>query len=483
MKNTLSFWAVLFIAAVVLSGCDTKTATRYEYIRLDVANCSFTAVNSVPCEVGVSATGEWEVEPSASWIKVTDKTQTSVIVSVEDNDTDAERIGTLIFTMGEVSEEISINQLSEVGLENIYRYPTQFDLGAVMSPNGRYVGGRIPILNDDESWTHQVVIIDVDHDEWNIVAEVPGSLFGLEKPYCISDTGVFFLMNNMGGTVAYDLEGNYFSPEIPSGWLANSENIQATSSDGTIWAGWAMDNTLNDGGLNRPMKWVNGVPEELPMPEKNFRDSVFVAGIMARGISEDGSVIYGTSWDNNDFGMCYWKDGKFNWVGYDKHTVKTIDAVDGMGNPIKYNIATGMTCTAELTNMSPNGRWIAGTWREEHDINSSTSYPGFFDTENGKTYLFPDIPGGGSTCTDDGLGFTTNGLGGNGGSVIDIESGTVLGSVSQWIEDTYGITPGPGFVVQLSPDKSRLLSLCLAADVATGFRTTHWYIAPAPENR
>lgn len=477
MKRILmTFGSFLMIAALAI-GCQ-KVTEETQYIRFDETTYSFLGAGNAPVTIEISASGEWTVEPSASWVKVDDKTQTAVVISVEDNDTTEERIAELVFTSGMAVEEITIIQLPQDSGSYIYRYPTQFDLGAVMSPNGKYVGGRIPVLNDDESWTHQVIIIDVENDEWITVAEVPGSLFGLEKPYCISDSGVFFLMNNMGGTVAYDLEGNYFSPEIPSGWLANSENVQATSSDGTIWAGWAMDKTLNDGGLNRPIKWVNGVPEELPMPEKNFRDSVFVAGIMARGMSADGSVIYGTSWDESDFGMCYWKDGKFNWVGYDKRTVETIDAVDGNGNPMKYNIASGMTCTAELTNMSPNGKWIAGTWRHETGLNQSTSYPGFFDTENGKTYLFPDLSGGGSTCTNDGIGFTTSGLGANGGQVIDIESGAVLGTVTEWIEETYGITPGPGFIVQLSPDKQTLLSLCLASDVATGSRTTHWYIAP-----
>ena len=483
MKRFLSIVGSVLTAAVILCGCDANVENEYQYIRLDVANVSFAAEKNSPVEISVTAPGTWTVEPSASWIKIDDQTDNSVTVSVEDNDTEDERIGTLTFTMGAAVEEVTVNQLPKVGTDYIYRYPVQFDLGAVMSPNGKYVGGQIPILNDDETWTHQIIIIDVDADEQNIVAEVPASLFGIEKPYCISDTGLFFIMNNQGGTVAYDLDGNYMVPTAPADCLPGVD-IQCVSSDGRIYAGMAY--RASD-SFYLPMKWVDGVPEVLPMPEKNYRDSVWVTGIIPRGMSEDGSVIYGSSWDNNDFGMCYWdKNGDFHWVGEDARELDFAVNDYGFGE-VTENIVNGMTCTAELTNMSPNGRWIAGTWRKEITA-PGVGQPGggstcaaFYDTENHKTYIFEGEGSGGTTCTNDGLGFTTNGLGANGGNVIDIENGVVLGSVSEWIQDTYGITPGPGFIVQLSPDKSRILSMCLAADAAVGMRTTHWFIAPAPE--
>ena len=61
--------------------------------------------------------------------------------------------------------------------------------------------------------------------------------------------------------------------------------------------------------------------------------------------------------------MLYWKDGKVDWVGSDVREVRTVQIENGIGAMIDYNIVNGMICTAELTNISPNGRWIAGTYR------------------------------------------------------------------------------------------------------------------------
>lgn len=113
-----------------------------------------------------------------------------------------------------------------------------------------------------------------------------------------------------------------------------------------------------------PLVWRNGVAEKLPWPEKNFRDKAFLNGIIARGISADGSVIYGSTWDNYDFGMVYWKDGVVKYVGEDVHEVTPI-TVETIVGPVETHMANGMTATAELYKVSPNGEWIAGTYRTE----------------------------------------------------------------------------------------------------------------------
>ena len=130
---------------------------------------------------------------------------------------------------------------------------------------------------------------------------------------------------------------------------------------------------------------------------------------MARGCSADGSVIYGSTWDNLDYGMLYWKDGKVDWVGSDVREVRTVQIENGIGEMIDYNIVNGMICTAELTNISPNGRWIAGTYRTE-DYPSPRNYvqaryPAFFNTETGTTTIVKDFgEGSAAHVTDDGLG-------------------------------------------------------------------------------
>ncbi len=127
--------------------------------------------------------------------------------------------------------------------------------------------------------------------------------------------------------------------------------------------------------MYRPLKWTDGgTPEVLPVPELNFRNEPYVSGVMARGCSADGSVIYGSTWDNLDYGMLYWKDGKVDWVGSDVREVRTVQIENGIGEMIDYNIVNGMICTAELTNISPNGRWIAGTYRTRTTPHRGTTY-------------------------------------------------------------------------------------------------------------
>ncbi len=89
-------------------------------------------------------------------------------------------------------------------------------------------------------------------------------------------------------------------------------------------------------------------------------------GIIARGISADGSIAYGTIWDNLDFGMVYWdKEGNVHYVGEDVRTVTTVQRSDGYGGTYDYNIVNGMISWAGTYQASPSGKYIAGTYREE----------------------------------------------------------------------------------------------------------------------
>ena len=80
-------------------------------------------------------------------------------------------------------------------------------------------------------------------------------------------------------------------------------------------------------------------------------------GIIARGISADGSIAYGTIWDNLDFGMVYWdKEGNVHYVGEDVRTVTTVQRSDGYGGTYDYNIVNGMISWAGTYQASPSGK-------------------------------------------------------------------------------------------------------------------------------
>lgn len=483
MKKISTIASLLLLAAVATTGCK-ETDTRYEYIVFDMANISFAGDGGVPVTVKVTATGEWDAESSASWLAVTDKTSGSITVAADKNDSESEREAKITFTMGDVVEEVPVNQLGVTGSEYVYRYPGHLDLGLVMSPDGRYVGGVEQALQEDESFNYQIWVFDLERDESYMVAEIPNAIYGFQEPRCITNDGVVFVRDyHSGGTIGVDLDGNFIVPDGVEGF-AGAPNVQGTSAEGRVWVGWQRDGTGFDGRYY-PVKWVDGVPEVLPTPDKNAHGKPFVddilGGVMAYGCSHDGSVIYGSSKDNSEYSACYWKNGEFHWAAEKDRDLQMVETMNSMDELITVPQLSGPKIEEEATNISPDGRWLAVTWcREQYTLNSyqEIECPAFIDLETDKAYLFEELSGGARHVTDNGLGFTIDGFLANSGRVVDVNDKVVIGDMHDWIADNYGIVAGPGSIVYVSPDMRKLLSLYYAPSVMTGFRTTHWFIAP-----
>ena len=488
MKKFFAAGIGLFVA-VVLSGCQTEE-TKYEYLKFDVANLSFLGDGNAPATIKVSATGAWEAEPSASWITISEKSDDSVTVTVSDNDQENERQSSIVFTMGDAVEEIPVNQLPMEMGGYMYRYPATLDLGLVMSPNGKYVGGEDQVLQDDQTFNWQIWIFDLDTDESRMVAEFSENMYGLQQPQCITDQGLIFISDsNDGGTKGIDLDGNVIVPEKPDGFQ-NEPSVQGSSADGSIWVGYCRS-ANGDAGMYYPILWVNGKPEVLPIPDTTAHGTPQTTGVMARGCSHDGKVIYGSSWDNMENSACFWRNNgngyEFQWAGAPDRDLQELDYVNASGEQVKVRQLSGPKLSAERTNISPNGKWLAVTWcREKYEGDggyAETRFPAFINLETNKAYLYEDlgIGAGARHATNDGLGFTIDGLMTNSGKVVEIETGAVLGNMYDWIKDNYGIATSPGSIDYMTPDMQRFISLCLADDVATGARTTHWYVAPRPQ--
>ncbi len=469
----------LLAVCLMLSGCTTDEIVE-QYVRLDETTYSFLCSGNEPQTVKVKASGEWNVEVSASWIEIVEETAEGVVINVTDNDQEGERHGELTFTCGDALEAVNVYQLGNDAMEWRFRWPYDFDLGAVISPNGRYLGGLLFEYMKDGTPLRKVTITDLDTDEMRIVAEVPKSLFGIEAPICITDQGLFFVSDvSEGGVMAFDLAGNYWKPENVAGW-EGTPNVEAVSSDGNIWIGYGRDK-IGTTGMYYPLVWKNGTPEQLPWPENNYRDEDFKNGIMARGCSHDGSVIYGSTWDDTDCGMLYWKDGKVDWVGSDIRTVERVTIERPSGESYERAIVTGLICSAQRLNCSPNGKYIAGMYCREFVEGGSVQrerYPAFFNTETKTTTVIKDYgEGGGMTATDDGIGFSTIGItGANAGAVVDIDSGMVLGKLEDWIKDNYGITIPGGYIRYVTPSGTMFGRMMMTS--AAGTRTTDWYMVP-----
>ena len=222
----------------------------------------------------------------------------------------------------------------------------------------------------------------------------------------------------------------------------------------------------------------------------NYRDEEPWYGGMARGISANGEIIYGTSWENSDFGMLYWVNNGENteeprWVGEDVREVTEITMQMGDGTEYITHKVYGCVCTANNTNISPNGKWIATSYRTEEPAEDrisllTTQTAAFYNTETETTTIVNDY--GESTglhVTDDGIAFIGIGsLGITSCHVYDLNTGTDLGSMADWVYDTYGIIISDiGFVNYVTPDGKYLIG---SMPVASAGGTTYvsWYIAP-----
>ena len=232
------------------------------------------------------------------------------------------------------------------------------------------------------------------------------------------------------------------------------------------------------------------MPHELPWPELNYRDEATWYGGMARGISANGEIIYGTSWESFDFGMLYWVNNGENtaapkWVGHDVREVVPVTMKMGDGTEYETHLVKGCKCTAENTKVSPNGKWIATKYCEDSVSDDGISMytsetPAFYNTETETTVIVNDYgSGSGTHVTDDGIAFIGLGsLGVTACMVYDLNTGTDLGSMVDWVYDTYGIIiPGSGFISYVTPDvKSVIGSFPMAS--AGGVTYVSWYIAP-----
>ena len=475
----LSFFTA---AVILLAGC--TQAPKNEYVKLSDAACTFRAADNLPQTVRVNASGSWTAESGASWLTVEQQAD-ALVLTVADNDTDYDRSTEILIASGRAEASISVSQLAADSNIARLRVLKTFSGGTVMSKSGRYVGGIISELQPDESYCYYPVIIDLQTDEWTKTGPFPSALYMLLRPYAISDQGLFFCFNAQdGSSPGIDLQGNVIMPKQVEGFKLNP-HVQGISEDGRIWVGYNQTGDYDNNNLFHPVKWVDGVPELLPMPEASLRGVPFINGCMARGCSADGSVIYGSSWDNLDFGMLYWKDGKVDWAGSDVRRIHT--EINRYGE--EEICVDAMRCMADLTQISPNGTWIAGTYRtEEYDKENDevlqANYPAFFNTETKTTTVFDEYAG----CvamgvTDDGLGLIgIQGMGVNSGFIVDLASKTKVDDMLPWIRSEFGIIISEGAIHYLTPDRQKVFGAKLRYEQNGAVTTLYWYVAPALNN-
>ena len=484
MKNILSKTVLaLGITAMVMAGCTEKGTSEKQYVYLSDAVCTFQSAGNEPFTITVETSpAEWTVTPGASWVTA-EQSGNDLVLTAADNADGMERTTTISITAGQAEQTITVIQLSDDSLPMRFRKLAEFH-SAVISPNGKWVGGYYSYAEEGDAALHRFIFIDLETDERIELGPYPESLMFPTSVECITDTGILYAVDANGGMKAFDVnEQNYYEVEVP-GVDAATLGLGNVSADGTFWVGWAMVNSHY-----RPYVCENGTATMLPLPEKDFRDVPYDGDdfdLMARGFSEDHSIIYGTTWDNKDFGMIYWDaDRNVHFVGEDVRKVTTIQRPDGYGGTYDYNIVDGMISWAGQYQISPNGRWIAGTFRTETAVDDGNSIeqtfsPAFYDVENNKTYIMSEYgDGSGMVVTDDGIGFIgTPSLYTSSCQGVKIETGESLGTLQQYILDLYGIYMPSGYLVYLTPDKEIWWGATFETEGIVA-SAPNWYLAPS----
>lgn len=482
MKNYLPKSILLFcLSTLILIGCTENTPDPY--IKLSEGSLTFLADDTQSQKLEVAASSAWTAEPSVTWIKL-DVTSTSIVVTVDPSDAPQERIGKITIKSLEVTKEVAVYQLPMDSRSSRYRRPNVAQ-SLVVSPNGKYIGGFLMQIDESDAYTYEPFIIDLATDEWHKFGPYPASLFKIQKSSCISDDGKLFLKDLDGG-ILFDLndeENDYVIVGAPSGFNYKP-TVSFTSSDSSTWVGYVMG-----GGLAWPIVWKDGLSKALERPETDFRETPWddnSNGLMARGCSADGRIIYGSTWTNYDYGMVYWDEaGKVHWVGEDVRKVTKVQRLDYRGQLYDYNLVDGMSSASSPHHISPNGKYICGDLRIEKLAEDKVTvleefYPAFYNTETKKTTVFWDQVGNMALCTsDDGIGVIGHGRQGiSSGVVVNVENETLLGTTQEWIQENYGLTVSAGYIEYICAGNETMLGIVAIPGGPQGVYFVSWYIAP-----
>jgi len=480
------------VAAAFAWACDNGGSTETHYIKLSDSSLTFNGAGNGSRTVTVaSSPADWKAEPAVSWIKITETGKNSFVLTVDDSNVAEEREGIITVTAGQATVEVKVSQLPMDTEFARFRTMYEYENGMVMSPSGKYAGGFYATLDEDGSLLYHAVVTEVETDRKYEFGPYPMSLFEFGYPNAITDQGTIVFSTKTAGNYVINLDGTYYELATPTGMSAHP-SVASTSADGNVWVGYAMK-SMNDGhgSLYWPLKWVDGEAQELKMPATSYRgeeytSAQFLNGVMARGISANGEIIYGSTWDNFDFGMVYWdRSGEPHFVGEDVRKVKPVQRSDGMGDYYDYNLVDGIICYASASQVSPNGKWLAGTYRKEELADDEMSieetyYAAFFNTETGTTYIIDEY-GPTTACgvTDDGEGFV--GIGSSmctSSIVVDVETGIKLGTAQEWVYDTFGIYVPDCRLELCCAGKEVITGATPLSDAILGLVDGYFYVAP-----
>lgn len=459
---------VLIISILILLASCEKEVLYNDYVKLSMTSFTFDSKDIQPLEVEVQTNDskEWDAMlEEGDWIEFS-KEEGKLVITAKENENSEPRSATLAVTSGNAKSVITLNQLAYGFSGSFVDFPLQSYGG--ISRNGLFAGYVNPIQNQATgNLSYECKVYNTETGEVKEL-EVPtvkawdGSETG--RPYeavtCISNDGNSILFSHDSqARSAVVSNGEEVELKLPEGYQYPTPKY--FSSDASVVVGtckFAADR------MSMPVVWRNGEPEILEIPEFLANGIPMPSnGVIARGCSDDGSVIYGSEWKL--MGLIYWKDGKM------------VDMASKYAEPIdEYKVAIIQTHSS-TTNISPNGKFIAAYF----NANGSGSlgaeyYPVVINTETEEATIYRDYQGYmGIHAMNDGTIFVQRQLSGDGAAVIDYATGE-LKPVSEWSKDRYGLSISDSRFVQYISSDEQVIYGNKAVNTGLGFATPGWYL-------
>lgn len=441
---------LLGLIVFAFAGCSED---EVEYSNLSVSGDSYTFSGELPetYKIEVFSPTEWSYTIEGDWVIEVAKDAVSLTISALPSSQTGERPGKILFTAGTQTKAVTLSQLPS-GERLWSRYNPIDDLKlVVMSPGGTYVGGVLTILGEDGSFKYCPVFIETATGQRTQLEPMDRS----PEVTAITDDGTMFGVIEWSYSVGMKIDGTTFDVAAPAG--ASGTSISAVSVDGKVMVGYARMNSQY-----YALKWTDPTiePAILESPELNNWREPLQNGVMARGCSADGSIVYGTEWDK--LSPVHWtSDGKVHNTGDDilkKETGKVID----LGQEVEITYYSYASMTTRPNSMSPNGRYLAFDYFKSHieDLKLVTvSYPVLFDTQTGKSIVVEECDNAcGLTALNDGtLSIGSPAAGVAAGMMYHLDSQTTTLS-SAWIKQKYNlIVAGDLAIIKMSVDETHVL--------------------------
>ncbi len=455
-------------ACIASAGCSDDETVEADHILLSADTYTFSDGDGETFKIDVRANVPWTVEIENDWIIQVARDDNSVTLGVQSNPATALRTGKVSFTGNGTGATFVARQLP-ASYKGTFRNLDEWMGGSdvSMSPGGQYVAGMAAEL--------------LPSDEYQFVPEIIETATGKRTRLdpvtmydgirAVSDDGRTVILSHSGNALTSVSTDNIrHEPGLPAGYAY--PYIEAVSADGSVWVGTCKDLATR---ANHPVKWTDGVPELLPEPENNALGQPVSNGILARGCSADGSVVYGTEWDW--FGIVYWKDGKVAYAGQELIKPHT-ETIQGVFGPTELQLLDRPKLEANNQRISADGRYLAGTYTAEYIEGNyvfANNYPFLFDIETGKATVLTDNPDEvGLTADDEGnyyLGAPA--MGTSAGYVYD-NAGNHY-ELREWAAQRYGIVLNDNRVIsKISPD-GKVVFGYRPVTAAQGLAFGYWY--------